>query len=548
VELRRRLVKAGHRFGTKGDVEVLLRLLMEEGEDGLPLLDGQFAFAFADRGAGTVLLARDRVGIKPLHYSRYGGEVVFASEIKALRPVLPEFRLRPESIDLYVALRYVPAPWTIYEEVEKLPAGTSLLIRRDGRVFGPRPWYQIDQPVEPREADEGEVEARIGEAVRSQLVADVPLGCLLSGGVDSSVVAALGRRELQSGGSLKTLTVGFDEPTLDERPFARTVAEAIGSDHEAVLLGEESAADEGSSAAFGAFDEPFADSSVPPSDLLFSAARRRVTVALGGEGGDELFFGYRFYHRAMTGELLRRASGGVGPVANVLRKVGTLVRPAAARLRSKTPRDHWIETRVLIGDEVRRSLYAGTRLESLPDPLPATAYVGSLLLRAEAASAGDPLRALMLMDLMSFLPECGLTKVDRLSMRHSLEVRVPLLANAVLDLALRLPTLAKAEVEGARCVGGKRPLKEILSRHVPALDTARKKRGFGVPFDRTVSARDGGAERKALLSPAISEWLNRDAALAILRGDRAGGVRRGEAALILKTWLRFLEGSARPVR
>jgi asparagine synthase (glutamine-hydrolysing) len=538
-ELRSWLEGRGHVFRTAGDVEVLLRLLMDSGEAALPRLDGQFAFAFADAEKGTVLLARDRVGIKPLHVARRAGEIVFASEIKGVLAALPAPPLRPESVDLFLTLRYVPSPWTIYDGIEKLAPGAAMTVCRDGAIDGPRPWFRVDEPVEIRDPGQDEIEAVLQQSVASQLVSDVPLACLLSGGIDSSTVAVLAARALGGSGRLRTVTVGFEDERLDERPHAHAVARAIGSSHEDVLAAPDGGADR-SAEAFLRFDEPFADSSVRPTDRLFAAARSMATVALGGDGGDELFFGYRVYHRAMTAELGRRALRE-GPVLDRLlvgarrmvsgRYRGLLVKPALQML---------LETRTIVGADGRRRLYRGTRLETLPDPLPGTSYLEGIARRAEAGSGGDPFRALMLADLLSFLPECCLVKVDRLSMRHGLEVRVPLLGNGPLALGLALPTASKALVEGPVCRGGKRPLREILARAVPDLDTRRRKRGFGEPVSEGTRA-----EFSRLLSGSggsrLREWCD-PAALGRLDGGAArSDARGGEAMLAVLALSAFLD-------
>jgi asparagine synthase (glutamine-hydrolysing) len=534
-ELRAWLEGRGHEFRTTGDVEVLLRLLIEQGADAIPRLDGQFAFAFADRERGSVLLARDRAGIKPLHVARRDGELVFASEAGGILAAVPTPSISPESVDLFLTLRYVPAPWTIYDGIEKLPPGTWMKATRGGAIAGPHPWFRVDDPVDLREPAQEEIEATLAESVRAQLVADVPLLCLLSGGIDSSTVAVLAARALAGKARLRTVTVGLGGGP-DERAHARVVARAIGSDHHE----EEFDSAAGDDTSLGAFGEPFADSSVGPSAMLFRAAAARGKVALGGDGGDETFLGYRVYHRALTGELGRRALRE-GPALD-----GAIVRARralSARYRAlllEPAMDAWRATRTIVGDRARRQLYRGTRLEGFPEPLPGTAYLAEVERRAVAASRGDPVRALMLADLLSFLPECCLVKVDRLSMRRGLEVRVPLLGNGPLALGLSLPTSRKAVVRGVRCVGGKAPLRRLLSRTVPELDVGRRKQGFGAPAAALRWNGPGGLAESVAGTPAIREWCDPGVVGALLDGTPMPGVRRGEAAFGIAALAAFL--------
>ncbi len=530
-ELRRELEAKGHSFRTSGDVEVLLRWLMEEGEAGIARLDGQFAFAFHDRRHGSLLLARDRLGVKPLYVARTAGEFLFASELKALLPVLPGQEIDPVALDLYLALRYVPAPFTIFRGIRKLPPASVLRVLADGREEGPFSYFHVDEPVEPCPVDDAKIEAVLGRSVGAQLVSDVPLCVLLSGGVDSSVVACLAARA--AAGRLRTLTVGFSDAALDERRHARAVAQAIASDHRDVEAGAAAIPPEERARILAAFDEPFADSSVFASDLLYRTARQGATVALSGDGGDELFFGYRSYHRALAMSRPRP-----GALAAVLRRLGGGARRGGAG--APDPAAELRRTRTMLDAAARRALYRGTELESLPDPLPAEIWLDDTWRRAGVAAGGDPLRALMFVDLLSFLPECVLVKADRLAMRHGLEVRVPLLGNDVLDLARRLPLDALIDPSTSP-PGGKRPLKAILARAVPTLDTSRRKRGFGSPAKVSHGRGPDGLVAEAFdTEPRLSRWLDRAAAERAFRSGGAPGVRRDEAALVISALAAFL--------
>jgi asparagine synthase (glutamine-hydrolysing) len=335
------------------------------------------------------------------------------------------------------------------------------------------------------------------------------------------------------------LTVGDANSRNDERRHARAVVSAVGSVHEEISPPSVPSL-ETRGERLRHFDEPFADTSLLKSELLYGAARRKVTVALSGDGGDELFFGYRFYHRAIKAQhVALRARQG--PVEAGLRRLAARVGLRRWQIDQRPMEEYLIRTRTIIPDPVRRSFYRGTRLESLPDPLPGTVYLQDLWTKAERAVHGEPFRTMMLVDLLSFLPECGLVKVDRMSMRHGLEVRVPFLANEVVDLLRRLPTSRKIWYRGSRPIGGKRVLREFLFRTVPDLDTARRKQGFGA---RTREFFDchGRSSVEAIfgMSPVLAEWCDPEAVRKSLDHAAETGVRHDEAIIELLVLADFL--------
>ncbi|HEV2775901.1 MAG TPA: asparagine synthase (glutamine-hydrolyzing), partial [Solirubrobacteraceae bacterium] len=318
--LRHDLQRAGHRFSTRCDTEVLVHLYEEHGEDMLELLRGMFAIAIWDVRSRRLLLARDRFGIKPLYWREAGGVLSFASELKSLRG-MPGFRaeLDTDAVEAYFAFNSIPSPMTIYRGVRKLEPGT-LLSWRPGEAVALRRWCR-PSPVaagEVRTEDERELAAelagRLRDSVRAHLVSDVPVGVWLSGGVDSGLLAALAAQE--SGERLRTFSIGFEEKSFDELDRARLVASRFGSDHHEAILGPDSAQLLPQIAA--AFDEPYADSSALPSDAVSRLTAQPVKVALSGEGGDELFGGYEAYVADLLAARAGRPLAALNPLVERL--------------------------------------------------------------------------------------------------------------------------------------------------------------------------------------------------------------------------------------
>src|SRR5688500_15606327 len=324
-ELRDELVRAGHRFRTQGDTEVLAHLYEERGPRFAEALRGMFAVAVWDAKKRQIVLARDRFGIKPLYYRNAGGDLSFASELKALLRQ-PSFSraIDPDALEAYLSFSFVPAPLSIFSEARTLPPGCVLTLRPDAEPQPTIERYAHPRPAAPeamrRESEEElaeELLARLRDSVRAHMIADVPVGVLLSGGVDSCTLAALASEQV---GRVSTFTIGFDERSFDERDLARLVARRYGTDHHELVLRADGM--ELLPALATAFDEPFADSSAIPTYLVSQLARGTVKVALSGEGGDEFFGGYNYY----AGHALARR---LGPLA-------TLMRPFVERLPTST--------------------------------------------------------------------------------------------------------------------------------------------------------------------------------------------------------------------
>jgi asparagine synthase (glutamine-hydrolysing) len=472
-ELRAELERAGHRFSTRCDTEVLVHLYEEHGEGFAERLRGMFAVAIWDSRRRRLVLARDRFGIKPLYYRDEAGELVFASELRAL----PRGEVDPDALEAFLAFNSVPAPYSIFRGTRKLPAG-HLLVWEDGAVRVER--YARPAPGEVRDEDAAELaeelRARLRDSVRAHLIADVPVGVLLSGGVDSSLLAALAAQE--SGEAVHTFSIGFEERSFDELDDARSVASMYGTRHEELTLRPDAALLLPRLAE--TFDEPFADSSALPTYLVSELAARHVKVALSGEGGDELFGGYYTYAADLLALRTARLARGVRPLVE---RLPSSNRRASLDYRAKRfvqaahlpPLERHHGWKEIFSDEARAELSA-SRLGS--DPMSGSRLDPVELLRARFAETegAELLTRLQDVDLGTYLVDDLLVKTDRASMAHSLEARVPYLDPVVAGLALALPTRLK--VRGFR---KKLLLRKAAAPLLPRRIVYGRKRGFSIP-------------------------------------------------------------------
>lgn len=478
ASLRDELAATGHVVPGTGDTPTLPHLYEEHGPHFAARLEGMFAVAVWDAPRQRLVLARDRFGKKPLLWSRLAdGTILFASELKALL-AFPgvERRPRPEQLDAYLALGYVPGG-AVLEGVSAVPPG-HVLVAEGGSVRIERYWELA--PVEQHHAEHEWINAvreAVRTAVRRRLIAEVPLGALLSGGIDSSVVVAVMAEESPS--PVRTFSVGFAESRYDERRYARLVAERFSTEHEELVVDPDAAALLPRLAQ--AYDQPFGDPSALPTFLICEHARRFVTVALTGDGGDEVFGGYERYRaHALAGRL--RAIPGAIPrsAARTLRLL------PSARKEPRSPAfraARFLETAGLdeaerygrlmevFSPNLRRRLYTGDALAAIGDP------------RSAGALLGPPLRpgitGLQLLDARTYLPDDLLFKADIASMAHSLELRSPLLDHHVAELAMALPDTLKQ-----RGATGKVALRRAFADVLPPEIVSRRKRGFGVPVAR----------------------------------------------------------------
>ncbi|MCG3134958.1 MAG: Asparagine synthetase [glutamine-hydrolyzing] 1 [Planctomycetes bacterium] len=542
--LRTRLQSKGHVFRTRSDTEVLVHLYEEEGDRMAESLRGEFAFAIADHRRRRMLLARDRMGVKPLYWAIDGNRLIFGSEAKAVLAEGSTPRaLDPAAVMDYAALRYVPSPRTIFAAMRKLPPAHVLLVEADGRHEVRRYWELRVAPDErPTAAEWAErIREKMDEAVRIEMVADVPVGAFLSGGVDSSAVvtsmAAISPRPVVA------CTIGFGESAYDERDAAREVAKLARADHREMVVTPKAA--EVVETLAWHYDEPFGDSSAVPTYYVSRMARQHVTVALSGDGGDENFAGYRRYRFERAEDRLRRML----PAA--------LRNPLFRGLAAAWPK----------GDALPRFLRAKSTFASLAEADPAAAYFrgvaslagfhGEQVVRRDVVEAagghdparliadafrrsgtGDPVARAAFADFSSWLPEDILVKTDRAAMANSLEVRVPLLDHEFVELAATVPPSLK--LRGGE---GKWIFKEALAPRVPRAMLDRPKQGFAVPVREWLRGDLHDYAADLLLAPGArsAEWFDA-AAVRRLWDAHQSGARDASDAL----WrILMFEGFAR---
>jgi asparagine synthase (glutamine-hydrolysing) len=478
--LRLELTALGHHFRTRSDTEAILHAWQQWGLGCLSRLNGQFAFALWDRARGQLVLARDHLGEKPLHYARLpGGGFAFASEPAALL-LLPglSHALDPTALDDYLALGYVPDPATIYAAIRRVPPAHYLLLDQDdGGSAAPRRYWSPPTGTGPRPADApAELAERLKQAVEMRLMADVPLGCFLSGGVDSAGIAAIAAG---LGHPLDSFTIGLDGN--DEREAAAAVAAQLGGQHHA----ERHAADPLDEARRIAaiFGEPFGDSSAAPTLAVSALARRHVTVALSGDGGDEVFAGYRRYRFHQLAEGVRRWLPGRlrGPVLGNLARAYPKLDRAPRWLRARHTLTEmslssalgYYATVCRIAEERRRALLSPAMRAQLDGHDPAARFTS---LMAEC-DPDEPLLQAQYADLHTYLPGDILAKVDRTSMAVSLEVRPPLLDHTLVAWGMALPARLKL-----RHGVGKHVLRQALAPLLPPELLGGRKQGFAAPL------------------------------------------------------------------
>lgn len=498
--LHAELKSKGHTFRGHSDSEVMLAAISEWGVTAaVERFVGQFAFALWDRQERTLSLVRDRLGIKPLYYGWINKVLVFGSELKALR-AYPQFDapINHQALALYLRHNCVPAPYSIYEGISKLPPGSILTVKEGQFDSQPQTYWSAQSAIEHAKSNpftgsiseaKTELDAILRDAVNIRMIADVPLGAFLSGGVDSSTVVAL--MQHQSDRPVKTFTIGFQESDFNEADYARAVVQHLGTDHtELTVTPEEAMAVIPRLPTL--YDEPFSDSSQIPTFLVSQLARQHVTVSLSGDGGDELFAGY---NRHLW----------VPSITSKIRRVPKILRQMSAKgITTLSPRswDNLFNTLSPVLPSRARQRQPGYKLYKLADALSAgqpDAIYRSLVSHwknprsivqnsyAEPQTLLDTLNGenylsnftekMMLLDLITYLPDDILTKVDRASMGVSLEARVPILDHRVVEFAWRLPLDMKLR-EGQ----GKWLLRQVLYQYVPRELIERPKSGFAVPI------------------------------------------------------------------
>ena len=507
-ELVPELKALGHTFKTRSDTEVIVHAWESWGEACVQRLRGMFAFAIWDRNRQTLFLARDRMGVKPLHYALLdSGLFVFGSELKVIT-AHPSFKrqIDPLAVEEFFALGYVADPRCIYRNAYKLPPGHTLTLRHgDTGLAEPKPYWDVrftlDNPIALVDA-QSELLERIRESVRYRMIADVPLGAFLSGGVDSSAVVAT--MAGLSASPVKTCAIGFDDPKFNESAFAQAVADRYQTDHRLEMV---------DSNDFGLvdtlahlYDEPFADSSALPTYRVCQMARRHVTVALSGDGGDETFGGYRRYRLHLAEERARSAlphglrQAVFGPLGVVYPKADWAPRMFRAKttlqaLAFDAVQAYTHSMSVLRADE-RQRLYSPAFQASLGG------YSALDLFRQHAAKAGthDPLALIQYIDYKTWLVGDINTKVDRASMAHSLEVREPLMDHSLIEWLATLPSSLK--IAGQE---GKVLFKKAFEPQLPSDLLYRPKMGFSVPLASWLRGPLAQRMQDAVLGPRMAD-------------------------------------------
>ena len=550
-ELREDLIARGHRFETHGDTEPIVHLYEEYGSDCVRHLHGMFAFALWDSRRRQLVVARDRVGKKPLFYShRLGAGLSFASEIRALMrdPEIPR-DLDYQAIDCFLAYQYVPSPLSIFRSVRKLPPA-SVLTYRGGRVSIERYWrldYGTKREVRDREELGEEIRDAIRRATRRRMVADVPLGAFLSGGIDSSaVVAAMAEASPQP---VKTFSIGFENESFNELPYARKIAEQFGTEHHEFVVKPDAV--ELIPRIVRQYGEPFADSSAIPSFYLAELTRRHVTVALNGDGGDESFAGYtRYVGNLMARRLerlplpLRRAMSAVGErmpvnadVSSTLNRARRLARSltldAPARYARHMSFFDWLQ---------RDQLYTDEFQELIGESLAPGVIAGPW----NDATAEEPIDLMLEVDVETYLPGDLLVKMDIATMAYSLEARSPLLDPEVMELAASLPADLKLRGTEKKVV-----LRDALRGWIPDDILDRPKMGFGVPIVDWFRHDLRDWVRDILLDPSTRArgWFDYDYVAQTLDRHAAGvedASPRIWALLVLELWMREFVDSPEP--
>ncbi len=528
-ELVVELSARGYRFDTRSDTEVIVHAWEEWGEACVTRFRGMFAFALWDRNRETLFLARDRLGVKPMHFTILpDGMLLFGSELKALlaHPDLARV-IEPETVEEYFALGYVPEPRTVFKNVFKLPPAHTLAIRRGQPIPAPREYWDVRFETNDAASTLGDAEAceelvaRLKESVRLRMISDVPLGAFLSGGVDSSAVVAM--MAGLSSGPVNTCSIGFKEAQFDESAHAQQVADRYATHHRVEHV--ESDDFDLIDMLARLYDEPFADSSAIPTYRVCQLARRNVTVALSGDGGDETFGGYRRYRFHLMEEKLRSTVplGVRKPVFGALGRAYPKADWAPRVLRAKSTfealgRDSveaYFHTMSLIRSPLRQALYSPAFRREL------AGYDAIEVMRrhAQRAPTDDALAQIQYIDLKTYLVGDINTKVDRASMAHSLEVREPLMDHPLVEWMATLPSSLKIRAGEQKWL-----LKKAMEPYLPNEIMYRPKMGFSIPLAQWFRGPLAGRVRSALLGSRLGDtgWFDRDAMERIVEQHQSG--------------------------
>ena len=498
-ELTQKLLKLGHTFVTRSDTEVIVHLYEQYGIDFVKHLEGMFAIALWDEKEQKLVLARDRMGIKPLFYASLQDQLLFGSEIKAIAAAGLHLTLNTDALNYYLSLLYIPAPHSIYNEIHKLKPG-HILVFQNRKLETHRYWSLAQvQPLEDYSVNELQKQLKqlLIASVERQLVSDVPLGFFLSGGLDSSIVVACAHEVHND--RIKTFSVGFEDPSYDETRYAEAVARHLHTEHTNITVRPDfksviyELADH--------FEEPFADSSAIPTYYLSELTRKHVTVALSGDGGDELFAGYLTYQADKLARLYTRVPGMLSkkaipwlvhklPVSDTKINFGFKAQRFVDQALLEPGQRHFA-WKAFFNENLKGSLLQGPLLDSLSGTLDGYLPYKDYF---DEAQHFEEITRFQYADTMVYLIDNNLTKVDRISMAHSLEVRVPLLGTDIVEFAFSLPDQLK--MPGMKL---KHFLKESTKDMLPEEIVSRSKKGFNVPMPRWL---------KEGLKPLVDHYLS----------------------------------------
>ncbi|MCC6695290.1 MAG: asparagine synthase (glutamine-hydrolyzing) [Candidatus Hydrogenedentes bacterium] len=538
-ELRDFLETRGHVFHTLSDTEVVLRAYEEFGDDALHHLNGMFAFALYDARKDRLLLARDRIGIKPLFYTVRENTLAFSSELNSLlQSGLVRGALNPAAVNAYFSFLYIPSPDTIFRDVYKLPPGHKLVFEK-GEVSVERYW-KLELRPNPRLTVPQAAEAFMDllcDAVRMQCISDVPLGAFLSGGIDSSSVVAM--MHVNSAAPVKTFTIGFDDAHLDELKYARVAAQHFETEHTEAILKPDMV--ETAPYLIRFFGEPFADSSALPMWLVAQVARREVTVALSGDGGDELFAGYTWLHMTRYVNIYRRIPAILRYAVDTALRVAPQS-PLVGKLR-RFSHDSFLESDAVF--RRRETCFDSTQRASLYGPelaaLVASDAVDRFQEHVDSAGGMSVEDRMLHHDFNMYLPDDILAKVDRMTMAHALEARVPMLDNRIVDFAATVPFGMKLRGSISKYI-----VKRAVGSIMPPDLLKQRKQGFGIPIHRWMREDLRGHFLEIVLGHEARNTvlLNRRAVRAMFDQHIQGNDHYGHhlwALLMFEHWLRYAE-------
>jgi len=500
-ELRADLIKRGHQFTTQTDTEVIVHLYEEKEENFVHSLNGMFAIALWDKKRKKLVLARDRIGIKPLHYLQLGDKFLFASEIKSLLESNYKREIDLEALSQFFTFEYIPAPKSIFKGIQKLLPG-NMLILQDSRIETRSYWdvRYTSLPNEKKPAEDyiEEIYERLRESVRKRLISDVPLGVFLSGGIDSSTVTALMSEVAAS--KIKTYSIGFKEKSFDELSYAQQVANLFGTDHREFVV-ESNLVKELVPVLMKYLDEPLADASIIPTYIISKLAREYVTVALAGDGGDELFAGYDTYKAYRVAQYYRKVPRFLRD--GLVKKVVNLLPASKKRLSFEFKAKKFISG-IDYPPEISNTIWWGAYNPSEKQKLFSPELNFSLLrdpfepirFHLKNYRPLDSLDQICYLDLKLYLQDDLLVKVDRMSMANSLEIRVPFLDYTFVEFAVSLPSSLKLKGLKTKYI-----LKKAMAKHLPPEILNRKKIGFDIPLGVWIQKELGDFVRD-VLSPS----------------------------------------------